>query len=234
MNSTKETTTSTSGLANKDLDATLSKLAKGISAAYVPGSSAYVAPSSTTTGGWAASLNAANNPDYANAMGGALSSYGNRAAGNELGINDPLYAAQRARLSDDIMTTTNNSFNNSGLFGSDSNQRSAARGLAEGLGALDLAQRSESYGRQAEAAGMLPQLFSGMQLPASIQQSIGASMDADKRAQANGVFDRLGQVTGLITGAAPSAGTTTSTTVPGPSPLQMLLGGGLGLAGLFL
>lgn len=227
MGSSTQKSTTTSGPSNPDLNATVSKLSKGLAAEYTPGKSLYQAPGANTQGGWAASLNAAGNPAFAGGIAGALSSYGNRAAGAELGINDPLYAAQRARLTDDVMTATNTAFNNSGLFGADSNQRAAGRGLAEALGGLDLAQRSESYGRQAEAANMLPGLFSAGQLPASIQQSIGASQDADAAAKAAGPTDYLAKLTGILNGTAGASGTTTTTSQPTAPLWQTLLGLGI-------
>lgn len=227
MGSSTNKTTTTSGVNNADLNNTISKVSKGISDAYVPGSSAYVAPSGATTGGWQGSLDAASNPAFSGGIAGALTSYGNRAAGGELGQNDPGYAALRAKLSNDVMTTTNNSFNNSGLFGSDSNQKAAASGLADSLGALDYKQYSDSLARQSEAANMLPQMFAAGQLPSSIQQSVGASMDADKKAQANGIWDRLNQVTGTISGAAGSAGTSQTTSTPTAPLWQQLLGLGI-------
>jgi len=227
----EDTQTTTSGVNNAALNKTLTKVATGLGDLYQPGSSSYVAPGATTTGGWAKSLEAANNPEFSGGMAGAIGSYGNRAAGGELGINDPLYAAQRERLINDVGTNVNSAFNNSGLFGSDSNVQSYSRGLGEALGGLDLQQRTESYGRQAEAANLLPQLFSGAQLPSSIQQSVGASMDADKAAMANGKIDYLNRILAPLTGASGAAGTAQTTTNT-PDPWRLLLGGGLGLAGL--
>ena len=227
MGSSTNKTTTTSGSSSKAVQGAVDELAGGLKDLYTPGGSAYVAPSATTKGGWNASLDAAGNPAFASGIGGAISSYSNRAAGNELGINDPLYAAQRARLSDDVMRTTSQGFNASGLFGSDSNQSAAARGLGEALGGLDLAQRSESYGRQSEAANMLPQLFAAGQLPSSIMQSTGASMDADAKAQEAGKWDYQNRATGALTGTAGAAGTTTTTSQPTAPLWQQLLGLGI-------
>src|SRR5690606_20504312 len=93
---------------------------------------------------------------------------------------------------------------------------------AEALGGLDLSQRSESYGRQAEAANMLPQLLSGAQLPSSIAASVGASQDANAAAQQNGQLDYLARLASIINGTAGAAGTTTSTTTQ-QDPLRLLL-----------
>lgn len=225
--STNKTTTST-GSASPAVTATVNKLATGIGNAYTPGGSTYIAPSANTTGGWSASLNAANNPAFSGGIAGALQSYGNRAGGNELGINDPLYAAQRARARDSIMTDTSALFTGSGRFGSGSHVSSAAEGLGNAYGALDLAQRNESYARQSEAANMLPQLFAAGQLPSSIQQSVGASQDADAAAKEGGVWDYLNRATGTVGGAAGAAGTNSTTSTPTTPLWQTLLGIGLG------
>lgn len=172
---------SSSAAVNKAVDT----LAGGVSAAYSPGKSLYVNPSANTTGGWQASLNAANNPDYAGGLAGALTSYGNRAAGNEIGVNAPGYAALRNKLQSDVTSGVNSSFNNSGLFGSDSNVRGLTEGLTSSLGGLDYQQYNDSLSRQAEAANILPTLFQGAQLPAGIQQSVGAAQDANNAAQAH-------------------------------------------------
>ena len=189
-------------------------LAKGVQGLYKPGATSYVAPSSTTTGAWSDTLSAVDNPAFASGIAGALQSYGNRAAGNELGLDDPLYAAQRAQLTDDVMKNVNSTFTGSGRFGSGSHVGSASRGLADALGGLDLAQRNESYGRQAEAAGMLPALLSGSLMPSSVRAGVGAEMDADAKAKAGGEVDYMGQLMALLGGASGAAGTTTTEKMP--------------------
>ena len=227
MGSSTNKTTTTSGSASPAVTATVNKLATGIGNAYTPGASSYVAPSSTTTGGWNSSLTAANNPAFSSGIAGALSSYGNRAAGNELGQNDPGYAALRAKLTDDTLSNVNSIFTGSGRFGSGSHVNSAASGLADSLAGLDYKQYGDSLARQSEAANMLPQLFAAGQLPSSIQQSVGASMDADKKAQEGGVWDYLNRATGTLSGAAGAAGTNTTTSTPTAPLWQQLLGVGL-------
>lgn len=215
---------SSSAAVNKAVDT----LAGGVSAAYTPGKSLYVNPSANTTGGWAASLQAANNPDYAGGLAGAIGSYGNRAAGNEIGVNAPGYAALRNKLQSDVTSGVNSSFNNSGLFGSDSNVRGLTEGLTSSLGGLDYQQYNDSLSRQAEAANILPTLFQGAQLPAGIQQSIGAAQDADAAAKAAGPTDYLAKLTGILSGNAASAGTTTNSQTP---LWKLLLGAGATVAG---
>ena len=224
----EDTQTTTTGIANPALNSTITKLATGIGDLYKPGSSSYIAPGSTTTGAWQSSLDAANNPAYSGGIAGAIESYGRRAAGGELGLDDPAYRQVRANLADDVTTATNNSFNNSGLFGSDSNRRGLAEGLTSSLGALDLQQLELGKSRQAEAATLLPQLLQGGQLPSSLAASVGASQDADAQNKANGQIDYLSRIMGLVNGASGAAGTTTSTTTkqdPGRLLLSALIAG---------
>lgn len=227
MGSSTQKSTSSTGSSSPAVTSTVNKLATGLGNEYSQGKSLFQAPGANTQAGWAGSLAAAGNPAYSNGLAGALSSYGNRAAGNELGINDPMYAAQRARLIDDVGTNVNSLFTGSGRFGSGSHVGSLSEGLGDALGGLDLSQRTESYGREAEAANMLPQLFSGMQLPSSIQQSVGASQDASAAAQANGPTDYLAKLTSILNGTAGAAGTTTTTSQPTAPLWQTLLGLGV-------
>lgn len=224
MGSSTTKSTTTSGPSNPDLNKTVSALAKGISAEYSPGKSLYVAPGANTTAGWNASLAAANNPAFASGMSGAINSYSNRAAGNELGMNDPGYATLRAKLGNDVMQTVNSAYNNSGLFGADSNMKAAASGLTDSLGALDYQQYNNSLDRQMQAATLLPQLFSGAQLPSSIQQSIGASQDASEAARLAGPTDYLGKLSSILAGTAGAAGTTTTQSQPTAPLWQQILG----------
>ena len=99
VSETTNTSTSSTAPANPDVNSTISKLAKGIGAQVVPGASLFTPPGANTTGGQAASLSAANNPLYSNAVNGAIGSFGNIAAGNQFGTNDPGYAALRNKLS---------------------------------------------------------------------------------------------------------------------------------------
>lgn len=208
------TGSSSSQSSSKAVRTAIDRLANGVSAAYSKGKSLYQNPSANTMQGWQASLNAANNADYSGGLAGALQSYGNRAAGNEIGMNAPGYKAIRDQLQSDITSSANSSFNNSGLFGSDSNQRGLAQGLASGLGGLDYQQYNDSLSRQAEAANILPTLFQGAQLPAGIQQSVGAAQDAEAAAKAAGPTDYLAKLTSIAAGNAGAAGTTTTNKTP--------------------
>ena len=232
MSGTTNTTTQTSGINNPDLNKTISALAKGIQGSYTQGQSITQAPGANTTGGEAAALSASSNPLYATNANAALGSIGNIAAGNDYGTNDPGYAALRTKAINDALQATNSSFNNSGLFGSDSNQRAAGEGVGNAIAGLDYANFQNDQQRQMAALSALPQAFQNTLLPSSVQQSVGASQDAAAQAQANGPTDYLAKLAGIINGTAGAAGTTTSTTQPGTPLWQILLGGGLGAAGL--
>jgi hypothetical protein len=232
MGQTTQTSQSTSAPTNPDVQATVSALAKGINSEYAPGKSLYTAPGSTTTGGQSASLAAAGNPLYASSVDSAIKSFGNTAAGNDFGTNDPGYATLRQNAINDALQSTNSAFNNSGLFGSDSNQRAAGTGVTNAIAGLDYANYQNDIQRQQQAASLLPSLFQSAQLPSSVQQSVGASQDAATQAQANGPTDFLAKLTAIANGNAGAGGTTTTQTQPGTPLWQALLGGGIGLASL--
>lgn len=233
MGSTTQTSSSSTAPASAAVKATVDKLATGIGNAFTPGGSLYVAPGANTTGGQAASLAAAQNPLFANDVNGAIQSFGNIAAGNDYGTNDPGYAALRSQVANDTLTGINSAFNNSGLFGSDSNMRAAGEGLGNALAGLDYSNFQNDQQRQLQAAGLLPQLFQTAQLPGSIQQSVGAAQDAAAQAEKAGPTDLLAKLTAIANGTAGAGGTTTTNVQPGTPLYQTLLGGGIGLAGLF-
>lgn len=232
MGATTQTSTSSTAPANPDVNNTISALAKGISSEYSPGKSLFTAPGANTTGGQSASLAAAGNPLYSNAVNGAIGSFGNVAAGNAFGTNDPGYAALRAHVGDTTLTDINKAFNGSGLFGSDSNMRAAGEGLGNAYAGLDYQNYQNDIQRQQQAAGLLPGLFSAAQLPSSVQQSVGASQDAASAAQAAGPTDFLAKLSAIASGNAQAGGSTQTNTSPGTPLWQSLLGGAIGGAGL--
>jgi len=198
----------------------------------------YPGLSDTTRGGLQSLLGTANNPAFSQGISGALGSYANRAAGNELGMDAPGYRSMRDTLMSDITGQVNGAFNSSGLFGADSNQTALARGLTEGVGALDYGNYQDSLSRQAEATQMLPMLFEAGQAPAQTQLGVGAALDADAQAQRQGDFDlfdrtqnadfrRFQELLLAFNGTQANAGMQEQ-----PNMFQQLLGGGLGLLGL--
>lgn len=227
MGSSTQTSSSTTGSNNKDVNALLSTLSKGINSTYEQGGTTYVAPGSTTTGSWADMLSAANNPDFSSGIAGALSSYSNRAAGNEIGNAAPGYAQLRQKAIDDAITGTTSQFANSGLFGSDRNQKLAAEGAADAALGYDYTNYNNSLDRQAEASNMLSSLFQSSMLPSSVTGAVGAAQDADAQAQSGGQLDYLRQFTSLLGGVAGASPQTTTNKQPSTPLWQSLLGLGV-------
>jgi hypothetical protein len=214
MSGSAETGSTTTKSNSKAVSQLTDTLANSLRNTYRQGGTTYVAPSTTTQNSWQQALGQAGNADYAGGLAGALSSYGNRATGAELGVNDPLYAQQRATLTDDVLTAVNGQFSSMGQLGSDQSRQSAARGLANALGGLDTQQRAESYGLQSQAADKLSSLFQASLLPSSITGAVGAAQDADAQAKQNGNLDYMSQFMSLLNGASGAAGTKTTSETP--------------------
>lgn len=191
------------------------------------GGSTYVAPSANTQMGWQQALSAASNPAFTSSINSAIGSLGDVAAGNQIGQNNSQWQALRDRIMSDTTGAVNSSFNNSGLFGSDSNRTALARGLSEGLAGVDNAQLQSDYARQQSAAGQLPSLFSSLQMPASVTSAVGAAQDANAQAQQTGELDWLTRLLGANSAAASAAGTNETTSKP---LWQYLLGLGVSKA----
>jgi hypothetical protein len=246
MGDNQTTQTTTSGSSNPAVNSTLTKLLGGVNTAFDAGpkvfdQSLYAGVSPTTTGAWTNSLNAANNPDYLSGVTGALKSTANTAAGLDYGTNDPGYSALRSKLQNDVTTGVNSSFANSGLFGSDSNQKGLASGLTDSLGALDYQNFQNDQQRQQQAITDLPGLFSALQAPSATAGAVGAAQDANAQSTLSGnadLFDRknnaladlISRLTGSVNGIAGSGGTTSTTSQPGTPWWQSVLGAGIALA----
>lgn len=244
------TTTSTSSSAptNPDVQKTASKLAKGISTAYdtgpqVFGESLFSPAGATTQDAWAKALGAANNPDYAAGVSGAITDFSDVAAGKRFGEADPGFAALRAKVGTDVMRDTNKAFNSAGLFGSDTNQTAAAEGLGNAYAGLDYANHQNDIARQQQAATMLPGLFSAAQQPATITGAIGGAQDANQQGilqgradlqqrQANGWTDLIAKLTSAGAGNAAASGTTTTNTMTRPETPWWQSALGIGLQAL--
>lgn len=244
MGDSQQTSSSSTTPTNPAVTATTSKLLGGIDSAYDKGpsvwnSSLYGGQGALTTRGLSDLTGTANNPAYSGGVQGAIDSFGKTASGANLGVNDPGYAAIRRNLTDDVLTSTNSSFNNSGLFGSDTNQEQAAEGLGNALGALDYQQYNDSQDRQVQAAGMLPGLYQASQQPASTMLSAGAIQDADRQASLQGQYeldtrknnaqtDMLAKLSSILAGNAAAGGSTTTTSTPTTPWWQSAIGLGLG------
>lgn len=250
MGGTTNTSTTSTKPSNPDVNPTVSKLLKGLQGAYDSGvqvfdQSLYPGLSSTTQGGLSSLLAGADPAGYSNSVSGAISDFGDIAAGNRFGTNEPGYAALRAKLADDTLTGVNSIFAGSGRFGSGSHVDTATNSLVSALGGLDYANFQNDQQRQMAAAGLLPGLYEASQLPAQTQLQAGQIMDADAlaqrqaqndlfRRQNDSVWDALARSSSILAGTAPSGGSTTTNTQPGTPLWQTLMGGAIGLGGLLL
>ena len=243
-----QTQTSTASTSSSDpqVQATLDPLLKGISGVYDKGpqvfdKSLYAGVGPTTQGAWGAALGAANNPDYAAGINGATKSMAGVAAGNNIGQKDPGYAALRSKLQNEITTSTDSAFNNSGLFGSDNNRTALGLGLSQGLGGLDYQQYQDSLARQQQAIGDMPGLYQAGQAPGQTQGAVGAAQDANSQASllgqsdlfqrnANGQSDLLAKLSAILQGGAQVAGQTQTNSQPSTPWYSSLLGAAVKLA----
>lgn len=227
--------------------------------------------------------------DFAGGNGPSLteSTLMDTALGNRFGTNDPGYAAVRQKLIDDTSREVNQTFTNSGRFGSGSHVDSLSSGLAGALGNLDYSNFQNDQARQLQALGAiegtrqqgitnqfgglagalgaagqgfnmdqqgianamgasssLASLWDAMMKPSQTQLAVGAAQDADALArrqaeydlfsrQTNAPWDLLAKATGNLAGTAGAGGTSTTTTSPATPWWQSLLGGAIGIAGLF-
>jgi hypothetical protein len=254
MGGTTNTTTSTSSTApaNPDVTATQSKLLKGLQGAYDGGmkvfdKSLYAGTGSNTQAGWDATLAAAQNPAYSGAVNGAIGDFGDIAAGNRFGMNDPGYARLREKAASDALQTVGKSFGASGRFGGGSYLESAGEGVGNAIAGMDYANFQNDQQRQAQAAGMLPGLFQAGLAPGAAVGAVGGAQDADAQArlmaendlfrrQSDPQWDALARSSSILAGTAPVGGMNTTNTQTSPSTpwWQTAIGGGLGLAGLLL
>ena len=265
MGGSTQQTTSTSSTApsNPQVTATLNQILGGVQDAYKAGPT-YVAPGSTTTGSQSAALTAANNPNFLAGINGALGQtagligngglttgqQGNLGQAQSLAdqyaqmASDPGKSAAGQNLINDVTTATNAAFNNDGLFGSDNNQTALARGLAQGLGALQQNYMSGEGSALSNAFGMgqqgtsnlatlggqlLPALYQTNQMPSGTAAAIGSAQDTAAQAAANKNLSLLGNLTSILSGNAATAGNTTTqvNTTPTQNPLLGLLGLGI-------
>lgn len=220
-----ETTTSTSGPTNPMVDYTTTKLLTGLSnqvdkGTPVFGQSLNPGAGKTTQDSWSAMLNASNNPAYSAGVKGATSDFARAAAGDDYGANDAYYK----QLGDDTLRDVNSMFTSSGRFGSGSHVGTAVGALGDVNNANIAADRQW----QAQAAGMLPSMYSAGMAPAGVQAGVGAAQDANAlalRQAENDLFRRqndagwstLGQASSILAGTA-GAGTQQQTTTQPTAP----------------
>lgn len=164
------------------------------------------------------SLSAGADPaGYSSAVSGAMSDFGDVAAGNRFGMDDPGYQQLRAKAGEDTLRDVNAIFSQSGRFGSGSHVDTATESLGNVYAGMDYQNHQNDIARQAQAAGMLPGLYQASQAPAMTQLQAGAITDADALAQRQGdadLFDRtenadynrLLEMIGAFTGTQQNAG----------------------------
>lgn len=252
MGGTTNTTsnTSTSTPTNPDVNATTSLLAQKLGglanqspAAF--GSSLYSPSGATTQQGQSMALGAANNSDFTGSVNGAIKSFGNTAAGNDFGMNDPGYATLRQNAIDDAIKNVGAGFVNSGRFGGGSYTDQATKSAFDAASGLDYTNYQNDIQRQQQAAQILPSLYQAGQLPASIYGSVGAAQDANQQGILQGNADLytrqqqaplnwLQGVTSAAAGNASGAGTTTTGTQTTPATPWWQTAGSLALGGASL
>lgn len=215
----QKSTTTTSGLNNDALNSAVTTIGGQLNKQLGIGSKVYNQPlypgvSSTTQGGVSALANNPNNQNYSAGISDTLAQQANIASGNV--VNDPV----RKQALDDALKASNATFTASGRFGSGSHDKNMAAGAVTALAGLD-------YGRQQQAIQNLPALYGASQLPAQSMLAAGQITDADMLAQrqaAADLFDRqnnagwntLQRGASILSGTAPSAGTTTTQTTSVP------------------
>ena len=253
-NKTTETVVQQNTPGNPDVNPTLSTLLKGVQNEYAATPKGfyfdkplYAGTGATTDNALSTILAGANNPAAGQAFGNTFNEVSDIAAGKRFGMNDPGYAALRAKVGSDTLLGTNRAFNESGLFGADSNQRSAGEGLANALAGLDYGNYQNDIARQERAQASQAGAFQNTLLPGQAALGVGQLQDADAQAalqaesdlalrKANAPTDFLAKLSSILAGNAASGGSTSTTTSPvtQPNPLQLLLGGALGVGSLLL
>lgn len=203
---------------NPDVAPTVSKLLKGVQTTY---DASQVQTPPTLTGGWASQLGAAGNADYARGVSGATKELADIASGSRFGMNDPGYAAMRAKAGDDTLRDVNSMFTASGRFGSGSHVGTATEALGSVNAGMDYQNFQNDQQRQMQAMSALPSMFAAGQAPGSVQQSVGEQQRANP-------WYNLGQASSIASGNYGAGGQTM--TQPGTPWWQSAAG--LGIAGL--
>lgn len=214
-----ETTTQTSAPSNPDVNPTLSKLLRGVQGTY---DSAPTTPAALSQG-WASQLGAAGNADYARGVTGSTRELADIASGSRFGMNDPGYAALRAKAGDDTLRDVNSMFTSSGRFGSGSHVGTATEALGNVNAGMDYQNFQNDQQRQMQAISALPSTFAAGQAPGSVQQAVGLS-------QQQAPWAKLSNASSILAGTAGAGGTTGTTTSPATPWWQ----GAIGLAGQFI
>jgi len=243
-------TTSTTGPSNPNVTATQNKLLTGLQSTYDAGvkpfeKSLYAGAGDTTQSAWNMGLGSANQPAFTSGISGAMTDFGEVAAGNRFGMDDPGYAALRAKAGQDTLRDVGSAFTSSGRFGGGSYVDQATESLGNVYAGMDYQNYQNDIQRQQQAAQMLPGLYGAAQLPASAMGAIGAAQDQDSQAQLmaeNDLFrrtndvgwDRDARASSVLAGTAAGAGQETTNIEPATPWWQTMGAGALGLGAMFL
>lgn len=236
-----ETSTQTSGLSNPAMNAAATTIGNQLNSALQTGVKPFTGSlvpelSSQTQQGIGGLANNPNNADFSRGIGNTIDEFSAIASGQRMGAGDAGWNAARDRALTDVGAM----FTTSGRFGSGSHAERAVEGLA----ATDLARLQGNEARQMSAAGMLPGLYQGSQLPAQAQLASGQIMDAWNTASAadkerifdatqNAPWNTLQRGGAIFSGTAPVSGTTQSTTQPTAPWWQQMLGAGAIGSGIY-
>lgn len=240
------TATSSTAPANPAVNSAITTLAQGINTEYAKGPkvnpvSLYGGVGDTTRQGWDTSLASAFNPSYKSGVEGAIDSYSKVARGDFLDGSDPAFQRDLTRTLDDTAADVNSFFGASGRLGGTSHVTDLSSSLAGVRDKAYMGERDRSRAYQAQAAGMLPSLYSAAQLPAATIGAVGAAKDADTQATLlgqNDLFRRtndagadwLAKFMSIANGAAQAGGTNTTNTQTSPATPWWQSALGLGLA----
>lgn len=213
-------TTTTSGLNNAELNQAVSTIGSQLNTNLGQGFKGYTGNrvpdmSSQTQAGIGGLSNNPLTPGFNAAVGNTMNEFGAIASGQRMGDGDAAWASAKDR----VVADTNAAFNASGRFGGDSNMEA----VSEGLGRVELSRLTGNEARQMQAAGMLPGLYSASNMPASAQLQVGQITDQFNAAKAqeaerlfnvnnNAGWETLRQGGQILGTTAPSAGTTTTQT----------------------
>ena len=173
--------------------------------------------SGQTTQGMNSLTNNPLNAPFGKAIGDTMGEFGAIASGQRMGENDAAWS----HIKDEAATGVNATMQGSNRFGSASHAGSLARELA----GVDLQRAQSNEARQMNAAGMLPGLYQGSQLPGQAQMMAGQTMDAWNTAKAqddarrfdatqNAGWNTLQRGGAIFGGTAPVTGTTTTESQP--------------------
>lgn len=198
-----DTSKQSSAPSNPEVNPTLSKLLRGVQSTYD------TAPSTPNTlvSGWNTQIRNALDPNYARGVADSTSELADIASGKRFGMDDPGYAALRAKAGDDTLRDVNSMFTSSGRFGSGSHVGTATEALGNVNAGMDYQNLQNDQQRQMQAISALPSVFAAGQAPGSVLSSVGQ----EERAAP---WYKLGQGSSILAGTAGTGGSTTTESQP--------------------